>query len=156
MPSPGHNGLNSVPMDACLTQWAFLVKCYAWHKRACHPGGHYWGHNPGTYFKWSQCNSFEDWNIVNSKLMNKIQWNPKRYSHIFIKENGVWQMAAILSLPQCVKWVAETWLHYSKQDGSPHNGYQATCLIQCIGGFQLSLLSDIHFLLLQFCKSNQV
>ena len=46
------------------------------------------------------------WNIVNSKLRNKLQWNKKRNSYIFVQENAfenvVCEMAAILSQPQCV------------------------------------------------------
>ena len=46
-------------------------------------------------------------NIVNWTLRNKLQWNLNRNSNIFIHENTfenvVWKMAAILSLPQCVK-----------------------------------------------------
>ena len=47
------------------------------------------------------------WNIVNSTLRNKLQWNINRNWCIFIQENAfenvVWKMAAILSQPQCVK-----------------------------------------------------
>ena len=47
------------------------------------------------------------WNIVNWTLRNKVQWNCKQNSCIFIQENAcenvVWKMAAILSRPQCVK-----------------------------------------------------
>ena len=46
------------------------------------------------------------WNIVNSNIRNKFQWNFKRNSFIFIQENPfenvVWKMASILSRPQCV------------------------------------------------------
>ena len=46
------------------------------------------------------------WNIVNSNLWNKLQWNLKRNSCIFIQENAfesvVCETAAILSRPQCV------------------------------------------------------
>ena len=47
------------------------------------------------------------WNVVNWTIRNKLQWNLKRNSYIFIQENAfenvVWKMAAILSRPQCVK-----------------------------------------------------
>ena len=47
------------------------------------------------------------WNIVNWTLMNKLQWNFKRNSYIFIQEktfeNVVCEMAAILSRHHCVK-----------------------------------------------------
>ena len=53
------------------------------------------------------------WNIVNSNLRYKLQWNPKRNSCIFIQENAfknvVCEMVAILSLPQ---WVNPC-CHYS-------------------------------------------
>ena len=45
--------------------------------------------------------------FVNSNLRNKLQWNIKQNSDIFIQENAfenvVCEMAAILSQPQCVK-----------------------------------------------------
>ena len=40
------------------------------------------------------------WDIVISKIWNKFQWNVKQNSYIFIPENVVWNMAAILSWPQ--------------------------------------------------------
>ena len=47
------------------------------------------------------------WNIVNSTLTNKFQWNVNRNSCIFIREtafeNVVCEMAVILSRPPCVK-----------------------------------------------------
>ena len=47
------------------------------------------------------------WNIVNSNLRNKLQWNNKQNSFIFIQENAfenvVCEMTAILSRPLCVK-----------------------------------------------------
>ena len=46
------------------------------------------------------------WDIVNWTLGNKLQWNHNRNLYIFIQENTqknvVWEMAAILSRPQCV------------------------------------------------------
>ena len=46
------------------------------------------------------------WNIVNSNLRSKLQWNLKRNSCIFIQENVfenlVCEFASILSRPQCV------------------------------------------------------
>ena len=49
------------------------------------------------------------WNIVNWTSRNKLQWNFSRNSWIFIHqnpfENVIWKMAAILSWPQCVKWL---------------------------------------------------
>ena len=46
------------------------------------------------------------WNIVNLNLRNKFRWNLKRNSCIFVKENAfenvVYEMAFILSRPQCV------------------------------------------------------
>ena len=47
------------------------------------------------------------WNFVYWTLRNKLQWNFNWNSNIFIQENAfesvVWEMAAILSRPQCVK-----------------------------------------------------
>ena len=52
------------------------------------------------------------WNIVNCTLRNKLQWNLNLNSNIFIQEiafeSVVWEMAAILSRPQCVKNVLNT------------------------------------------------
>ena len=46
------------------------------------------------------------WNIVNRTLSNKLQWNFIRNSYILVQEgpfeNIVYEMAAILSQPQCV------------------------------------------------------
>ena len=60
------------------------------------------GLSPGRHHHYlNQC-----WNIVNSNLTNKLQWNLKRNSCIFIHENGfenvVCEMASILSRPPCV------------------------------------------------------
>ena len=47
------------------------------------------------------------WNIVNWNLRDKLKWNLKRNSYIFLQENAfenvVWKMAAILSWPQGAK-----------------------------------------------------
>ena len=47
----------------------------------------------------------QSWNIVNSTLGNKLQWNLKRNSRIFIQENAFenvhWEMATILSQSRC-------------------------------------------------------
>ena len=47
------------------------------------------------------------WNIVNSDIRNRLQWNLKRNSYIFIQENAfenvVCEMVTMLSRPQCVK-----------------------------------------------------
>ena len=49
---------------------------------------------------------YQCWNIINWTLSNKLQWNFNRNSCIFIQENSfenvVWNMATILSQPQCV------------------------------------------------------
>ena len=54
---------------------------------------------PSHYLK--QC-----WDIVNWNSRNKLQWNFKRNSNIFIQENPfeniIWKMASILSRTQCV------------------------------------------------------
>ena len=53
--------------------------------------------------------------IVNWTLRNKLQSNCIRNSKIFIQENAfenvIWKMSAILSWPQCVKFMAVS-LHY--------------------------------------------
>ena len=59
------------------------------------------GANQATSHYLNQC-----WNIVNSNLRNTLQWNLQRNSYHFIQENAfemvVWNLAAILSRPQCV------------------------------------------------------
>ena len=53
---------------------------------------------PGHYL--NQC-----WNIVNWTLENKLQWNFKWNSNIFIQEMRFkmsWETSAILTRPQCV------------------------------------------------------
>ena len=56
-------------------------------------------HHPRHYLK-------QYWNIVNSNLTSKLQWNLKHNSYIFIQENAfenaIFHRAAILSRPQCV------------------------------------------------------
>ena len=60
---------------------------------------------------WSVPNHYlnQCWIIVNWTLRNKLQWNLIRNSNIFIQENAfesvVYEMAAILSRPQCVKHI---------------------------------------------------
>ena len=52
----------------------------------------------------------ECWNIVNLNDRNKLKWNRKRNSYIFIKENAfenVCEMAAIFSRPQSVNFKVE-------------------------------------------------
>ena len=70
--------------------------------------GHHWFRQwlvawPAPSHYLNQC-----WNIINWILGNKFQWNLNRNSYIFIQENAfenvVWEMAAILSRPQCVKY----------------------------------------------------
>ena len=49
------------------------------------------------------------WNIVNLTVRNS-HWNLNRNSYIFFHENAfenvAWEMATILSRPQCVKWAS--------------------------------------------------
>ena len=56
-------------------------------------------------------------NIIKLNLRNKLQWNLKRNSYIFIQENAfenvVCEMAAILSRPQCVNKISLKWLHWN-------------------------------------------
>ena len=65
------------------------------------------------------------WNIVNPNLKNKLQWNLKRNSYIFIQENAfenlVCEMAAILSRPQCIKasWHLFKWCLDTKKATNP-------------------------------------
>ena len=55
-------------------------------------------------------------NLSNIYYHDKLQWNLNRNLYIFIRENTfedvVWQMAAILSRPQCVS-TFEWWTHMS-------------------------------------------
>ena len=53
------------------------------------------------------------WNIVNWTFGNKLQWNFNQNLNILIQEivfeNVVWKTAAILSRPQCVKCLYQSW-----------------------------------------------
>ena len=78
----------------CLTHWGRVTHiCVSRLTITGSDNGHYL----------NQC-----WNIVNWTLRNKLQWNFKRKSFIFIQENAlenvICEMASILSRPQCVKW----------------------------------------------------
>ena len=59
------------------------------------------------------------WNIFNSNLRNKVQWNLKRYSYIFIQENVfenvICEMAVLLSRPQCVNIFHADWRNYERK-----------------------------------------
>ena len=63
------------------------------------------------------------WNIVNSKLRNKLQWNSRRNSFIFILENAfenvVCEMASIWSRPQWVNCIFNSdslWLEHNREN----------------------------------------
>ena len=81
------------PSDAGMRQWnnhhRFSQWLVAWTA-------------PSHYM--NQC-----WNVVNWSLRNKLQWNSYRNYCIFIHENAlesvVCEMAAMLSRPQCVKYM---------------------------------------------------
>ena len=67
------------------------------------------------FFAWSAQGHYlyQCWNIVNSNLRNKIQWNLKQNSNILIQENAfeniVCKMVAILSNKQIVStWILDT------------------------------------------------
>ena len=86
--------LNSLrPSDAYMLQWAnhhwFSSWLVAWSA-------------PSHYL--NQC-----WNIANWTIKDYIQWNRNQSSYIFTSENAfenvVYETAAILSRPQCVKMV---------------------------------------------------
>ena len=61
------------------------------------------GLSPGRHeaIIWTNAGIF----LIRTRLRNKLQWNLKQYSCIFIQEsafeNVVWKMAAILPRPQC-------------------------------------------------------
>ena len=61
------------------------------------------------------------WNIVNWTLRNKLQGDFNRNSDIFFQENAIecvfWEMAAILSRPQCVQCVNKTLTYWSRRKG---------------------------------------
>ena len=66
------------------------------------------GSDNGLIVAWTAPSHYlnQCWNIVNWTLRNKLQWNFNRNSNIFIQQNalqnGVCEMASILSRPQCV------------------------------------------------------
>ena len=73
-------------------------------------------YRPFCWCPWSAPSHYlnQCWNIVNSNLRNKLQWNPRRNSFIFILENtfenGVCEMASIRSRPQWVNQPPVCWL----------------------------------------------
>ena len=73
------------------------------------------------------------WNIANSTLGNRLQWNFSRNSNIFIQENafenGVCEMASILSRSQCV-----------------NHCHSMLCAVRCV----LICILDLHKLSLQY------
>ena len=63
--------------------------------------------------------SYQCWGIANWTLKNKLQWNSNQNTYVFIQENAfenfVWEMAAILSRPQCVKLMGDVlriWFYF--------------------------------------------
>ena len=96
-----------------------------------HNLGHHWFRQ--WLVTWSALSHYLNhcWNITNSNLRNKLQWNLKRNSCIFLNENAfenvVCEMAAILSWPQCVN--GEYWKNRSL--GREHCVCWWPCTISC-------------------------
>ena len=89
--------INSLrPSDAYMRQWT----------------NHHWFRK--WLVAWSAASHYlnQCWNIVNWAIGNKLQWNLKQNSYIFIQENAfenvVWKMAAILSRPQYVNSILQS------------------------------------------------
>ena len=65
--------------------------------------------------------------VSNPTIRNKLKWNINRNSYIFIHENTfqmvVWEMAAILSRPRCVK--ACTVFHTYQEHDRTHHSYKS-------------------------------
>ena len=99
---------------------------------------------------WNTSYQYKCCNIVNSKLRNKFQWNLKRNAYIYIQENpfeNVCEMAAILSLPQCVK-------HYSYRDFIPwckYKNHDIDGLVQ-----DCSMFSALAMEILQSCTKPSI
>ena len=59
----------------------------------------------------------KSWNIINWNLRNKVKWNLKQNSYIFIQEdahdNIVCELVSILFWPQCVKISYTSWYQVS-------------------------------------------
>ena len=60
----------------------------------------------GWWFETLSCSLWRHRNVlIGHSLRDKLQWNLKRNTYMFIQENAfenvVWKMAAILFLPQC-------------------------------------------------------
>ena len=94
LPPVQHQTITQTNADFFFTHWGFSNLDHHWLR--------YW------LVAWSAPSHYlnQSWNIVNWNLGNKLQWNLKRNSNIFIQENAfenIWKMAAILSWPQCVK-----------------------------------------------------
>ena len=55
------------------------------------------------------------WTIVSEIFIKTQNFSSNQNHYIFIQENAletVWKIAAILSWPQCVEWVAVNWIWY--------------------------------------------
>ena len=92
VPSVNHSMVNSLGLsDAYMRQLTYHHWFRQWLVAWTAPS-HYM----------NQC-----WNDVDWNLRNKHQWNISQNSCIFFQENAfenvIWEMAAILSRPQCVK-----------------------------------------------------
>ena len=116
------------------------------------------------------------WNIVNSMLRNRLQWNFKRNSYIFIHENafenGICRTVAILSKHQVVK-LSSTWFQgigkmlcwdilvdieirsYAIKDPMKYGWYFLYPLLQrrWKGGILVSPCPSVH---LSVCRQNLV
>ena len=88
-------------------------------------------------------------------LRNKLQWNRNRNSYISFRENAfgnvVWQMAAILSRPQCVKGVV---FRACSQTSKAQKAFKSHVFRLCIDTFIIPFCrtSDILFAFINWYK----
>ena len=103
-------GINSHGSDPALPEYSDLSTLLTHWGRVTHICVSKQGHHRSRKWlvAWSASSHYLNrwWNIVNWTLRNKVQWNRKQNSCIFIQENAfenvVWKMAVFLSRPQCV------------------------------------------------------
>ena len=115
------NGISSVifiiaawnPSQAIIKSWWSKIirrlTHWGWVMHICVNKLTIIGSDNGLIVAWTAPSHYRSqcWNIVNSSLRNKLQWNFNRNANIFIQENAlqnvVCEMTSILSRPQCVK-----------------------------------------------------
>ena len=127
------------PHSNCIAIWTH----WGWVTHICVSNLSIIGSDNGL-ITWSASSSYlnQCWNIVKWTLRNKLKWNLNQNSNIFIEENAfesvVCEMSAILSRPQCVKfvylWVVllqYAWLsHNATQQAQQSREFPQLCMVE--------------------------